>query len=77
MDSAKNEIREQGLRDLTSEGLAMLGNDQIAYIRPHQIKGQTIYVVHGANGKELAGFDNKTSALAACHEHELEAIALN
>ncbi|MBT7834217.1 MAG: DUF1150 family protein, partial [Rhodospirillaceae bacterium] len=45
--------------------------------RPQQVKGQTIYVVHGANGKELAGFDNQVSALAACHEHELEAMALN
>ncbi|MDP6692631.1 MAG: DUF1150 family protein [Alphaproteobacteria bacterium] len=77
MDSSKNEIREQGLRGLSSEGLAMLGTDQIAYIRPHQVKGQTIYVVHGANGKELAGFDNETSALAACYEHDLEAVALN
>ncbi len=77
MDSPKNEIVEQGLRDLSTEGLAMLGTDQIAYIRPHQIKGQTIYVVHGANGKELAGFDNRASALAACFEHELEAMALN
>ncbi|MBT3371287.1 MAG: hypothetical protein HOA08_06080 [Rhodospirillaceae bacterium] len=77
MDSAKNEIVEQGLRDLSTEGLAMLGTDQIAYIRPQQVKGQTIYVVHGANGKELAGFDNQVSALAACHEHELEAMALN
>ena len=77
MDSPKNEILEQGLRGLSTEGLAMLGTDQIAYIRPHKIKGQTIYVVHGANGKELAGFDNQVSALAACHEHELEAMALN
>ena len=68
---------ENGLRTISSEGLAMLGADQLAYIRPHQVKGQTIYVVHGANGKELAGFDNQVSALAACHEHELEAMALN
>ncbi|MBT4487496.1 MAG: DUF1150 family protein [Rhodospirillaceae bacterium] len=68
---------ENGLRTISSEGLAMLGADQLAYIRPHQVKGQTIYVVHGANGKELAGFDNYTAAMAACYEHELEAVALN
>ncbi len=77
MENPKNEIREQGLRGLSTEGLAMLGADQIAYIRPHLIKGQTIYVIHGANGKELAGFDNQASALAACHEHELEAVGLH
>jgi hypothetical protein len=34
-------------------------------------------MVHGANGKELAGFDNYSAAMAACYENELEAVALN
>ena len=55
----------------------MLGADQLAYIRPHLVKGQTIYVVHGANGRELAGFDNYGAAMAACYEHELDAVPLN
>jgi hypothetical protein len=71
------EAYQEGLRGLSTEGLAMLGADQLAYIRPHLEKGQTIYVVHGANGRELAGFDNYGAAMAACYEHELEAVALN
>lgn len=71
------EMHENGLRSLSSEGLAMLGTDQLAYIRPQQVNGQTIYVVHGANGRELGGFDNYGSALGACMEHDLEAVALH
>ena len=71
------DIYQEGLRNLSSEGLAMLGADQLAYIRPHLVKGQTIYVVHGANGRELAGFDNYGAAMAACYEHELDAVPLN
>ncbi|MFP6770824.1 MAG: DUF1150 family protein [Alphaproteobacteria bacterium] len=71
------DIHQEGLRNLSSEGLALLGADQLAYIRPHLVKGQTIYVVHGANGRELAGFDNYAAAMAACYEHELEAVPLN
>ncbi|MDP7547497.1 MAG: DUF1150 family protein [Alphaproteobacteria bacterium] len=71
------EMHENGLRGLSNEGLAMLGTDQLAYIRPHKVKGQTIYVVHGANGRELAGFDNNASALAACLEHDLEPVSLH
>ncbi|MDE0945082.1 MAG: DUF1150 family protein [Alphaproteobacteria bacterium] len=73
----RNDIREEGLRTLSSEGLAILGEDHIAYIRAHQVDAQTVYVVHGANGKELAGFDNRDAALAACYEHELEAVGLH
>ena len=71
------DIRQEGLRNLSSEGLAMLGADQLAYIRPRLVKGQTIYVVHGANGRELAGFDNYGAAMVACYEHELDAMPLN
>ncbi|MFP6748380.1 MAG: hypothetical protein VCD66_12375 [Alphaproteobacteria bacterium] len=68
---------ENELRSISSEGLAMLGADQLAYIRPRRVKGQTIYVIHGANGRELAGFDNYAAARAACYEHDLETVALN
>jgi hypothetical protein len=71
------EMHENGLRGLSNEGLAMLGTDQLAYIRPQKVNGQTIYVLHGANGRELAGFDNNASALAACLEHDLEAVGLH
>jgi hypothetical protein len=71
------EMHENGLRNLSSEGLALLGTDQLAYIRPRQANGQTIYVVHGANGRELAGFENNASALAACLEHDLEPVSLH
>ena len=55
----------------------MLGADQLAYIRPHKVKGHIVYVAHGANGHELAGFDNYAAAEAACYENELEAVALH
>ena len=54
----------------------MLGADQLAYIRSHNVNGEAVYVVHGANGQELGGFDNYASAMAACYENELEAVAL-
>ena len=76
MKSNENIVQRDSLRSLSTDGLAMLGADQLAYIRPHLVKGQTIYVVHGANGRELAGFDNFSAAMAACYEHELEAVAL-
>ena len=76
MKGNENIVQRDGLRSLSTEGPAMLGADQLAYIRSHQVKGQTIYVVHGANGRELAGFDNFSAAMAACYEHELEAVAL-
>ena len=70
------DINQEGLRNLSNEGLAMLGADQLAYIRSHNVNGEAVYVVHGANGQELAGFDNYAAAMVACYENELEAVAL-
>ena len=76
MKSGENIVQRNDLRSLSTEGLAMLGADQLAYIRSYQVKGQTIYVLHGANGRELAGFDNYSAAMAACYGRDLEAVAL-
>ena len=76
MKGNENIVQRDDLRSLSTEGLAMLGADQLAYIRSHQVKGQTTYVVHGANGRELAGFDNYSAAMAACYGRDLEAVAL-
>ena len=76
MKSNENIVQGDSLRSLSTDGLAMLGADQLAYIRSHQVKGRTIYVVHGANGRELVGFDNYSAAMAACYGRDLEAVAL-
>ena len=76
MKNNENVVPRLGLRALSTEGLAMLGADQLAYIRSHNVNGEAVYVVHGANGQELGGFDNYASAMAACYENELEAVAL-
>jgi hypothetical protein len=77
MKRNENSVQLDGLRSLSTEGLAMLGAEQLAYIRSHQVKGQIIYVVHGANGRELARFDKFSAAMSACYGHDLKAVALN
>ena len=72
MKTNENIVQRDDLRSLSTEGLAMLGADQLAYIRSHQVKGQTIYVLRGANGRELAGFDNYSAAMAACYGRDLK-----
>lgn len=76
MKNNENVIQRLGLHALSAEGLAMLGADQVAYIRSYNVNGEAVYVVHGANGQELAGFDNYAAAMVACYENELEAVAL-
>lgn len=76
MKSNEKIVRQVELRSLSTEGLAMLGADQLAYIRSHNVNGQAVYVVHGANGQELAGFDDYAAAKAACYENELETVAV-
>ena len=72
----ENMVQRVRWRSLSTEGLAMLGADHLVYIRLHNVNGEAVYVVHGANGQELAEFDNFVAAMAACYENELEAVAL-
>ena len=76
MKDKENIVQWVGLRSLSTEGLAMLGADQLAYIRPHYVNGEAVFIVHGANGQELGGFDNYAAAMAACYENELEEVPL-
>ena len=64
-------------RELTVEALAVLGSEQLAYVRPQLIDGQTIHVVYAADGRQIGGFPSRDVAFAACRQHDLEPLSVH
>lgn len=62
---------------VTVEALAIMGAEQLAYVKPERAAGQTIYVVYGATGEKLGGFSGREVAFAACRQNDLEPVSVH
>lgn len=59
------------IRRLTTEQLAQLGLQQLAYIRPVMVNGEQGFAIHAADGTPMAVAGDRDVAVAAVLEHEL------
>lgn len=59
------------IRHLSSDQLARLGVQQIAYVKPVMMNGLMAYAIHAADGTPMAVADNREVAIAAVHQHEM------
>ena len=65
------------LRHITSQDLATMGVQQIAYIRPTLINGVAAFSIHAADGTQIGIAPNRDVAFAAVVQHELEPVSLH
>jgi hypothetical protein len=66
------EPKPMSVQDFTEWGLT-----QVAYIKPIEMDGRTIYGVFAANGQKLGLVENLNAAHAALFENDLEPVALH
>jgi hypothetical protein len=69
-----NDIREPTIADLrhiSTEELARLGMQQIAYVRPIVVDGSGQFAIHAADGTPLAIAGGLDVAIAAIVQHEM------
>jgi hypothetical protein len=59
------------IRHLSAEQLAKLGLQQIAYIRPVMVNGETGFAIHAADGTPMAVAGDRDVAIAAVLQHEM------
>jgi len=57
--------------------LMVLGVEQVAYVRQVESDGQKIYVVHTADGSEIARGDDRDLVFAAIRQHGLEPVSVH
>jgi len=59
------------IHDISPQQLAMLGVQQIAYVKPVVVNGTAAYAIHAADGTPMAIAGERDAALAAIMQHEM------
>ena len=62
---------QENLKTMSADAFALLGEEQIVYIKPVTRDGTTSFAVHAANGKELAVLESHEEAMVAAFENQL------
>ena len=70
-----NEIER--IRQMSPKDLALLGMQDLAYIKAVVIDGATGYAVHAADGTEIAVLADRDVAFATVRQHDLEPLSVH
>ncbi len=67
----------ENLRQISTQDLAGLGLNHVAYIRSTMIDAQPGFAIFAADGTQLAVMPTLEAALAVLHRNDLEAVTLH
>lgn len=70
-------IVSERLRQISTTDLAVLGVQEVAYIKPVEVDGSKAFGVFAANGTQAGILPSREAALAAIREHGLEAVSVH
>jgi hypothetical protein len=59
------------IHNISPQQLAMLGMQQIAYVKPVEVNGTTAFAIHAADGTPMALAEGRDIAIAAIVQHEM------
>jgi hypothetical protein len=65
------------LRHMTANDLAMLGMQDIAYVKAVLVDGTAGYAIHAADGTQMALTANRDLAFAVVRQNELEPVSVH
>jgi hypothetical protein len=62
---------------MSDHDLAALGLQEVAYVKPVFVEGNTAYAVHAADGTEIAVMANRDIAFAAIRQNDLRPVSVH
>jgi hypothetical protein len=65
------------MRHMTANDLAMLGMQDIAYVKPVTVDGGTSFAIHAADGTQMALTANRDLAFAVVRQNEMEPVSVH
>jgi hypothetical protein len=65
------------MRQMTTNDLAMLGMQDIAYVKPVLVDGTEGFAVHAADGTQMALIANRDLAFAVVRQNEMEPVSVH
>lgn len=63
--------------EITTNDLMAMGMNDIAYVRPVEVEGKPAFMVHAADGTQMAVFADREVALAAVRRHDMEPFSVH
>ncbi|MCP4330392.1 MAG: DUF1150 family protein [Alphaproteobacteria bacterium] len=73
----KTSSHSPGRHHLSPEKFAVLGLNQLAYVKPITVDGRLVFAIHGADGSELAVFEDRETAFVAARRNDFEAVSVH
>jgi hypothetical protein len=70
-----NEIAK--LRLISSKEFALLGVEDVAYVKRVTVNGAARYAIHAADGTEMAVLTDRDIAFATLRQHDLEPLSVH
>lgn len=67
----------QDLRAISTQDLAALGLQDVAYVKSVLVGGKPAFAVHAADGTPIAVLSNRDVAFIAVRQHELEPVSVH
>jgi hypothetical protein len=64
-------------RHLSAHELALLGMQDLAYVKPVRVNDVTAYAVHAADGTQIAVLPDREIAFATVRHHDLEPLSVH
>ena len=65
------------MRHMSAHELALLGVQDLAYIKRVMVDGATGYAVHAADGTQIALIPDRDVAFATVRQHDLEPLSVH
>ncbi len=65
------------IRDISTRDFAVLGVEDVAFVKPVEADGKTAYAIHAADGTEMGLVSDREVAFAAVRQHDLEPLSVH
>lgn len=65
------------IRQISPQDLMALGVSDLAYVRPVEIEGRTLFGVYAADGTRMAVLPNRDVAFATIRHNDLEPVSVH
>ncbi len=67
----------EDVRRMSQGDLMALGVSDLAYVKPVEIEGQSLFAVFSADGTQVAVLPSRDAAVATILRHDLEVVSIH
>ena len=67
----------ENVRRMSQGDLMALGVSDLAYVKPVEIEGQSLFAVFTADGTQVAVLPSRDAAVATILRHDLEVVSIH